>query len=72
MRLTKWFPASVKPVRKGAYETSAVSGCETYQHWNGVFWGMYAPSPERASESAYSESVSSEQNVEWRGLASNY
>lgn len=68
-KLTPWFPASVKPVRDGVYQTRPVRNTDgpEYQHWNGVFWGRVCST----SNSAYLDRNyrSIFQNDQWRGLA---
>jgi len=36
-KLTPWYPASTKPVRKGVYQVNAsiFVECEWYSYWNG-------------------------------------
>lgn len=57
--LTPWFPASVKPVRVGWYETKVVG---TYgpamSHWDGLLWYVVEGSL-----------VCFYQDRKWRGLA---
>jgi hypothetical protein len=66
---TPMFPAGVKPYRNGAYKTDAEPPGQTWQYWNGKFWGYCGYSAKtavtmRGFKSAY-------QNVRWRGLAAN-
>jgi hypothetical protein len=70
-KLTPWFPADVKPVHVGLYETDCYNTCQkSYQFWNGEYWGLQCFEedikpffPERAkNKSRY-------QYVCWRGLA---
>lgn len=50
MKLTPWFPNSIKPVRVGVYEIRGVAGVSkterVYRCWNGRMWGYaeYIPS----------------------------
>ena len=58
MTKTKWFPANVKPVRKGWYETTGCnSGLRPCMHlWTGKHW------------SAWSDGMEYGQLLPWRGL----
>jgi len=40
MKLTKWFPYTVKPIRVGFYQTK-IDGTKKiyYKYWDGAFWG---------------------------------
>lgn len=66
-KLTDWFPADVKPVHIGVYETNAVTH-GVYQKWDGEKWCTYCPSVRSANMPANSNE-SEYQNVKWRGLA---
>jgi hypothetical protein len=68
MKLTDWYPKNVKPIRVGVYRTDASqTGTATYQHWNGRFWGLFAPTPARANQ--YREFPSQHSKPKWRGFA---
>ena len=69
MKLTKWIPGNVKPVRVGVYERANSRGSTLYSHWNGSFWGTSAFTPERAAWQSARLSPSVGQNLPWRGLA---
>ncbi len=62
--VTPWFPANVKPIRVGVYQT--VLG---YQHWNGEFWGQWSRTQVVAFRDANRKSQF--QTPLWRGLASD-
>lgn len=65
---TKWYPARIKPVHVGVYETeSPYGGGGRFQHWNGSFWGLYMPSVDSAMRVCKEKSRI--QNTKWRGLA---
>lgn len=64
-KLTPWFPAHIKPVRVGVYETDKNRG--RYQHWNGRFWGPYDQSSRTAW--LWQDYRSGYQSPSWRGLA---
>lgn len=67
-KLTPWFPADVKPVRVGVYETRDVSVYGSkYQCWNGKWWGCYSFDVKKAYKDRRGKSCC--QCVEWRGLA---
>lgn len=68
MKLTPWFPATVKPVRAGVYRTrpeSSTSQIICYSYWSGRKWGFYKYT-KRHAISAMGESPV--QNKEWRGV----
>lgn len=64
--LTPWFPGDAEPIRAGVYETR-ISRRKTFQHWNGVFWGVYSPTPDVAERFRFTPS--SFRSPRWRGLA---
>ncbi len=76
MKKTPWFPADIKPVHVGVYETKhevrpgAPESC--FRYWDGKWWSLGARPPAMAHwlRGAFTELVS-EFNVvdEWRGLA---
>lgn len=73
MNTTKWYPAEVKPVRKGLYQRdfALVSGhgiTIRFSYWNGRFWGGWAEHPIAAMKNR--RQASSTQSIPWRGLAS--
>ena len=72
MKLTPWFPGTVKPVRVGVYERD-FSGTYAgnlpglhYCYWNGKFWGLYGTNPKIAVW--YQDKPSLNQNFPWRGV----
>ena len=71
MKLTKWIPGNVKPVRVGVYERfydrTTPWRSIRYSYWNGKFWGVYADTPEEAKRLSTIRSL--EQTLPWRGLA---
>lgn len=70
-KLTPWFPADVKPVRVGVYETNFREVCAVFKgfsFWNGVEWSNQRDLKEGARTAGYTGSV---QTKQWRGLASN-
>lgn len=66
---TEWFPANIKPVREGVYETKwDLLGKNTnFQYWDGLYWGCYAGSPEDAYVIRKTRSLA-RPNPVWRGL----
>ena len=67
MKLTPWFPGTVKPVRVGVYERqySLMRSERLYCHWDGKYWYAWAMTPKQA-EKAYT--LSALQNLPWRGV----
>jgi hypothetical protein len=66
--LTQWFPADVKPVRDGVYETRLVAEEDVYQRWYQGRWCSPSLSKRRAFSTYYPALI---QNLQWRGLASD-
>ena len=71
-KLTDWFPADVKPVRTGVYETKQQNMFHgtRFQFWNGKFWCAYTSTAEDAARASNSNK-SSVHNPAWRGRANN-
>jgi len=70
MKLTEWYPAHIKPVRKGVYETKCLElAWSTYQYWNGERWGGFCKTIHSADTKHNRNFVSSCQNQMWRGIA---
>lgn len=71
--VTDWFPADVKPKRKGVYETRLphIFSRKVFQQWSGTSWGCYAWTPDDAAVSINGNRTSAYQHVLWRGLASD-
>jgi hypothetical protein len=69
-KLTPWFPASVKPARKGVYVASV--GCNTfYRYWNGKRWhhGSYTVSEAMGAARLRGFWPEDRYPIRWRGLA---
>ena len=66
MKLTPWFPGTVKPVRAGVYERQYFrEQLETrYSYWNGEEWLVWGRTPNMAKEESR---ISGLQNLPWRG-----
>lgn len=70
MKLTKWFPGHIKPVRKGVYMQRCGHRMQDgYQYWNGKEWGCWFESPEFAYKYRNYVVGLKFQNYKWRGLA---
>ncbi len=71
MKLTKWIPGNVKPVRVGVYQREYDNGGMLrpiwYCYWNGDFWCLYGETPEDADLCRSLNSTA--QTLRWRGLA---
>ena len=69
-QMTPWFPAKIKPVRAGVYETKwfCVDECEHgFSYWNGSIWANSSTSP----KSAYGHknwTSGAVQSKKWRGF----
>lgn len=69
MKLTPWFPASVKPARVGVYE-KRTSGHHATQWagWDGRVWNVLCLTPEEAAAEMDGHPTCFPDD-EWRGLA---
>lgn len=69
MKLTPWFPAKVKPVRKGVYQRDyGVDGLGIeFCYWDGNRWGLFGYTPDDAKSWAYLPTGYGK--CKWRGLA---
>lgn len=69
-KLTEWFPADVKPVRRGVYEVRwgwTFRDGGGYCHWDGRTWGNTFFKVDRAP--GRGETITAKQDKGWRGLA---
>lgn len=69
-KVTDWFPASVKPVRRGVYEripTIWTGRAYRFAVWDGRKWLCSNRTAIGANFSA-ANGISQEQNTPWRGL----
>lgn len=65
---TPWFPPSIKPVRKGVYETNSENGGSPgFNWWDGQSWLTTADTTQKA---AARWDISCCQQIKWRGLTS--
>jgi len=60
-KMTRWFPAKIKPVHVGVYETDLV-GLLGYSFWDGKWWCDTALSPELTNKRM------GMQQKKWRGF----
>jgi hypothetical protein len=68
MTKTEWYPARIKPVRNGLYETRVNSSSwPVWSVWTGKHWSKPSTDPEWAA-SNLCRGESFWQNREWRGL----
>lgn len=66
MKLTPWFPGTVKPVRVGVYERKFPNGWRSYNYWNGKAWPSPSPVPKGAE--IFKSFCSPYQDLSWRGV----
>ena len=66
MKLTPWFPGTVKPVRAGVYERDYGRGWRSYNYWNGEKWSSPRSVPKEAE--IFKHLYSPYQNLPWRGV----
>lgn len=66
-KLTPWFPADVKPVRKGVYIASLFRHEKWYRYWDGRSWSTGGPSVAGCLRNPTDDWVHA--GLEWRGLA---
>lgn len=72
MTLTEWYPATIKPVRKGYYEVrndptvilpkKVRLNIAKYRYWNGSYWITYKESNELSIMGAFGDCH------QWRGI----
>ena len=66
-KLTPWFPAHVKPTRKGVYFVK-FRNSEGYAYWHGRNWGWASDTPSDALGDTKLTQGAFQQKM-WRGLA---
>ena len=66
MKLTPWFPGTVKPVRVGVYEREYRCSRRIYNYWNGKTWSGPSPVPKGAE--IFKPFYSPYQDLPWRGV----
>ena len=67
MKLTEWYPGTVKPVRKGVYQRlNPLTGNTVYSNWTGKYWHAYT---DRLFDAKNRKELSQFQNLAWRGVA---
>lgn len=71
MKLTPWFPKSIKPVRVGVYQirdpwTQQSIGKTTFRHWNGRRWGLACSDPSLCRPANYWNH--GQEMTGWRGI----
>ena len=67
MELTPWFPADIKPVRKGVYEAGSPFIPPWFFRWNGTKWDGWGESVDFAE--IHEPDDVCLQEFRWRGLA---
>ena len=67
MKLTPWFPGTVKPVRVGVYERDYDTPLPHYCYWNGKWWCRLSFDPDDAMNQKGVKSVY--ETLPWRGVA---
>lgn len=65
--MTRWFPAEVKPARRGVYQRRLAGDAKVFSKWTGAWWCLVHPTADGA---ARMRSTSRYQGGQWRGLAS--
>lgn len=67
MKKTSWYPANIKPVHIGVYETDLVLALDRFgfSYWDGSYWGNQFETPERAE---VRRDMRGAQDKPWRGL----
>lgn len=70
-KLTRWFPADVKPVQSGIYQVTLSGGsCIQYAMFRDGIWGYGTWSADEARISwRQMPGYPADQNKRWRGLA---
>lgn len=62
-KLTRWFPAEVKPFHKGLYNAGHWRMADSFFVWDGKYWRFSKEVDGLAGQKCFS------QNKQWRGLA---
>ena len=70
-QLTPWYPAEIKPKRKGVYERDMTHGRGSYSYWNGKYWCGWGGDVGIAHYNGIKHHESCVQDAPWRGLASS-
>lgn len=68
MKLTPWYPGTVKPVRSGVYQRLYDNGdgsIAKYCYWTGARWKTWHDTPHLAM---LVEAISLFQELPWRGV----
>lgn len=77
MKMTRWFPPSLPPVRPGVYEAEwdsehpIIDGGEWYNFFDGEKWSIGAMSTRQAAGQRKAKMPSKVHLVRWRGLMHN-
>jgi hypothetical protein len=71
MRLTDWYPPTIKPKRKGVYLTMVKPDCVHdrgfwFQYWSGTYWKIRSDTIIGAY--ALKEFKSAHQDIYWKGI----
>ncbi len=66
MKLTPWYPGTIKPVRVGVYERRYPDGATLYSLWDGVQW-YWAWDTAALASREYKYTYT--QTIPWRGVA---
>jgi putative component of toxin-antitoxin plasmid stabilization module len=66
LKLTEWFPATVKPVHEGVYEIRIDYFGTSYATWSKGLWTVSALS---RSSAGRQQRPSFQQNKTWRGVS---
>lgn len=75
MKLTEWFPVSIKPVRVGVYDVDVPMKINKFSYWDGERWGLCGADEAEAlsgKAGAYKWHIHSSMTVpsaKWRGIA---
>jgi hypothetical protein len=68
-QMTNWFPAHIKPGRKGVYQVTLWRNQVGYAYWNGKVWSWF--DSERISDKEFLEDIedgNTHDELKWRGL----
>lgn len=69
-KLTPWFPANIKPVHEGVYQTKIHAGDKSggFQYWNGFSWRFWGIDAQDAYYCKEARSGFNQGAIQWRGL----
>lgn len=69
MKLTRWYPSSIEPVREGVYEVRIPKGVHMWSLWTGTHWNTMVFNPNYAACTTCISHIMYDQPTQWRGVS---